>query len=42
MCLFKSGVPQPFDKKQRQHFNSEEVHIRVELNLGEASATPGM
>jgi glutamate N-acetyltransferase / amino-acid N-acetyltransferase len=39
MCLLKSGMPLPFDKKAAAALmNSEEVALRVELNLGKACA----
>jgi glutamate N-acetyltransferase / amino-acid N-acetyltransferase len=40
ICLFKSGVPQPFTRKTVADILSrEEVLLRVELNQGKASAT---
>jgi glutamate N-acetyltransferase / amino-acid N-acetyltransferase len=40
MCLMKSGVPQPFDKKAAAAvLNRDEVFLRVELNLGKGNAT---
>ncbi|MDD5703779.1 MAG: bifunctional ornithine acetyltransferase/N-acetylglutamate synthase, partial [Dehalococcoidales bacterium] len=40
MCLLKSGKPVPFDKKAAAELlKVEEVRLRVELNLGIASAT---
>ena len=39
MCLLKSGVPLPFDKKAAAlELNRNEVLLRVELNVGKASA----
>jgi len=39
MCLLKSGVPLPFDKKQAAALlNHEEVSLRLDLNLGQANA----
>ena len=39
MCLLKSGIPLPFDKKAAAALlNQGEVFLRVDLNLGEASA----
>jgi glutamate N-acetyltransferase/amino-acid N-acetyltransferase len=40
MCLFKSGMPLPFDKKMAAGLlRGEEVPIRVDLNIGRYSAT---
>jgi glutamate N-acetyltransferase / amino-acid N-acetyltransferase len=40
MCLLKSGIPQPFDKKAASAIlNREEVMLTVDLNLGKARAT---
>jgi glutamate N-acetyltransferase/amino-acid N-acetyltransferase len=40
MCLLKSGMPVSFDKKAAAELlKSEEVRLRVDLNLGNASAT---
>jgi glutamate N-acetyltransferase/amino-acid N-acetyltransferase len=40
MCLLKSGIPLPFDKKAASALlNQCEVFLRVDLNLGKASAT---
>lgn len=40
MCLMKNGLPLAFDKKTAsQYLNQEEVLLRVELNIGQASAT---
>ncbi len=39
MCLLKSGMPLPFDKKAAAaELKKEEVLLSVDLNLGEASA----
>jgi glutamate N-acetyltransferase / amino-acid N-acetyltransferase len=39
-CLFKSGMPLPFDKKAvARLLDKSEVNIRVDLNLGEGQAT---
>lgn len=40
MCLMKNGLPLAFDKKAAAAWlNKEEVVLRVELNIGQASAT---
>jgi glutamate N-acetyltransferase / amino-acid N-acetyltransferase len=40
MCLMKSGLPLAFNKKDAsQLLNKAEVNLRVELNIGKASAT---
>jgi glutamate N-acetyltransferase/amino-acid N-acetyltransferase len=40
MCLLKSGIPQPFDKRAASAMlNREEVMLTVDLNLGKARAT---
>lgn len=40
MCLLKSGVPLPFDKKAASDLlKQDEVLLRVDLNLGKSSAT---
>jgi glutamate N-acetyltransferase/amino-acid N-acetyltransferase len=40
MCLMKNGLPLMFDKKAAAGLlNKEEVILRVELNIGKASAT---
>jgi glutamate N-acetyltransferase/amino-acid N-acetyltransferase len=40
MCLMKNGLPQAFDKKTAAAWlNKEVVVLRVELNIGKASAT---
>jgi len=40
MCLMKNGLPLVFDKKAAAALlNKEEVVLRVELNIGKASAT---
>jgi glutamate N-acetyltransferase / amino-acid N-acetyltransferase len=39
MCLLKSGIPQPFNKKEASDLlNRNEVLLRVDLNLGKANA----
>jgi glutamate N-acetyltransferase/amino-acid N-acetyltransferase len=40
MCLFKSGKPMPFEKKAASALlNQDEVTLRVELKLGNSSAS---
>jgi glutamate N-acetyltransferase / amino-acid N-acetyltransferase len=40
MCLLKSGMPLPFDKKAAAALlNKDEVFLRVDLNLGRSNAT---
>lgn len=40
ICLLKSGMPLPFDKKEAAAIlKYEEVPVRVDLNLGQSSAT---
>jgi glutamate N-acetyltransferase / amino-acid N-acetyltransferase len=40
MCLFKAGMPLPFNKKEASDLlNQDEVILRVDLNLGKANST---
>ena len=40
ICLFKSGKPLPFDKKlAAEKLDCDEVSLRMEFHLGDASAT---
>jgi glutamate N-acetyltransferase/amino-acid N-acetyltransferase len=40
MCLLKSGIPLPFDKKEASNLlRQNEVLLKVNLNLGKYCAT---